>query len=245
MGIWSRNHLGHILWVKRLLISILGIISYRRYFSFNKLTVTGKEHLRNLPDNNVLFIANHQTYFADAAAMLHVFNQEIYYQKTGKKSLWYIIHPKLNMYYIAALETMKKGILPRILAYTGSVSIERTWRSGSKDINRKVKISDINNIDMAVQDGWVITFPQGTTQPFSPVRRGTSHIIKSNKPLVIPIVIDGFGKAFDKKGLLIRQKNIDLSMRIKAPLIIDYENDSADDIVLKITDAIEQRPPKK
>ena len=33
----------------------------------------------------------------------------------------------------------------------------------------------------------MITFPQGTN-PFKPIRRGTAHIIKTYKPIVVPIV---------------------------------------------------------
>ena len=50
----------------------------------------------------------------------------------------------------------------------GSVSIERTWRESGKDVQRQVKMSDISNIGLALNDGWVITFPQGTTKPFKP-----------------------------------------------------------------------------
>ena len=96
---------------------------------------------------------------------------------------------------------MKAGLLPRILAYAGSISIERTWRDSGKDVQRQVKMSDIFNIGRALDDGWVITFPQGTTTPFKPLRKGTAHIIKKYKPVVVPIVIDGFRRSFDKKGL--------------------------------------------
>ena len=37
-----------------------------------------------------------------------------------------------------------------------------------------------------------ITFPQGTTKSSGKIRKGTSHIILNNQPLVIPIVINGF-----------------------------------------------------
>jgi 1-acyl-sn-glycerol-3-phosphate acyltransferase len=95
---------------------------------------------------------------------------------------------------------------------------------------------------MALNDGWVITFPQGTTTPFKPIRKGTAFIIKQYKPIVIPIVIDGFRRSFDKKGLRIKKKNILQSMEIKAPLDIDYENETPEDIVKKIEYAIEQHP---
>ena len=126
--------------------------------------------------------------------------------------------------------------------YVGSVSIDRTWRSAGKDVNRQVKHSDISNIGKALNDGWVITFPQGTTKPFKPIRRGTAHIIKTYKPIVIPIVIDGFRRSFDKKGLLIKKRNVLQSMVIKKPMEIDYENDTIDEIVKKIELEIEQHP---
>ena len=189
---------------------------------------------------NVLFVANHQTYFADVAAMFHVFNAALKGRVDTIKNVGYIWNPKLNIYYIAASETMKSGILPKIFAYTGSISVQRTWRSQGKDINRQVKMSDISNIGSALDDGWVITFPQGTTTPFKPIRRGTAHIIKTFKPIVIPIVIDGFRRSFDKKGLSIKKRGVLQSFVIKEPLEIDYENDSVDKIISQIEFSIEQ-----
>jgi 1-acyl-sn-glycerol-3-phosphate acyltransferase len=137
---------------------------------------------------------------------------------------------------------MKSGLLPKIFAYVGSVSIDRTWRSAGKNVNRQVKMSDISNIKKALDDGWVITFPQGTTKPFNPIRRGTAHIIKTYKPTVIPIVIDGFRRSFDKKGLMIKKRNILQSMVIKKPMNIDYDNETVDEIVKRIEFEIEQDP---
>ena len=242
MPLFKKNPFGHILWIKKMLIRILGVISHSRYRSFNNLQIEGSEVLRNIPENNVLFISNHQTYFADVAAMFHVFNASLKGRDDSIKNIGYIWNPKLNLYYIAAGETMRSGILPKIFAYTGSVSIDRTWRSAGENVNRQVKMSDISNISKALDDGWVITFPQGTTTPFKPIRRGTAHIIKTYKPTVVPIVIDGFRRSFDKKGLMIKKRNVLQSMVIKEPLEIDYENDEICDIVTKIEYAIEQHP---
>ncbi|QXP68275.1 1-acyl-sn-glycerol-3-phosphate acyltransferase [Polaribacter sp. AHE13PA] len=240
MPLFKRNPFGHILVLKKWLIRIFGIVSHGRYRKFNSLNIEGSENLKNLPDSGVLFISNHQTYFADVAAMYHVFNASLSGREDSIKNIGYIWKPKLNVYFVAAGETMRSGILPKIFAYMGSVSIERTWRSDGKDVKRQVKNSDISNIGKAIKDGWVITFPQGTTTPFRPIRRGTAHIIKTYKPVVVPIVIDGFRRSFDKKGLSIKKRNVLQSMVIKEPLDIDYENESVADIVTKIEFAIEQ-----
>ena len=238
----KKNPFGHYLILKKWLIRYLGFMTHRRYRGFNQLHIEGSEIIKNLPDNNVLFISNHQTYFADVVAMFHVFNASLSGRIDSIKNVGYLWSPKLNMYYVAAKETMKSGFLPRIMAYAGSVSIERTWRENGQSINRQVKMSDITNIGLALDDGWLITFPQGTTKPFKPVRKGTVHIIKNYKPIVIPIVIDGFRRSFDKKGLMIKKKGILQSMIIKEPLKIDYEKDSLNDIIEQIQYSIEQHP---
>ncbi len=242
MRLFKRNAFGHILFVKRWLIRIFGIISHGRYRRFNKLQIEGSEIIRDLPDTNVLFVSNHQTYFADVAAMFHVFNAALHQRVNDIKNIGYLWNPKLNLYFVAAAETMKSGFLPKIFAYGGSVSIQRTWRNEGKDVKRQVKMSDISNIGKALDDGWLITFPQGTTTPFKPIRKGTAHIIKTYKPIVIPIVIDGFRRSFDKKGLLIKKRGILQTFQIKQALKIDYEHDTIDEIVEKIEFAIEQHP---
>lgn len=238
----KKNPFGHYLILKKWLIRYLGFMSHRRYRGFNQLHIEGSEIIKNLSEKNVLFISNHQTYFADVVAMFHVFNASLSGRIDNIKNVGYLWSPKLNIYYVAAKETMRAGLLPRILAYAGSVSIERTWRESGMEVKRQVKMSDISNIGLALNDGWVITFPQGTTKPFKPVRKGTAHIIKHYKPIVVPIVIDGFRRSFDKKGLMIKKRGILQSMIIKEPLDFDYENDSVENIMEKIEYAIEQHP---
>ena len=238
----KKNPFGQVLIIKKWLIRYMGFMTHRRYRGFNELKIEGSSFIKDLPDTNVLFVSNHQTYFADVVAMFHVFNASLSGRTDSIKNVGYLWNPKLNIYFVAAKETMKAGLLPRIFAYAGSVSIERTWREKGQEINRKVKMSDISNIGIALNDGWVITFPQGTTKPFRPIRKGTVHIIKKYKPIVVPIVIDGFRRSFDKKGIRLKKKGILQSMEIKAPLEIDYENESSESIIEKIEYAIEQHP---
>lgn len=220
----------------------MGLITHSRYKQFNKLQIEGSDIIRNLPDKNVLFVSNHQTYFADVVAMFHVFNASLSGRDDSIRNVTYLWRPKLNIYYVAAKETMKKSLLTKLLAYAGSISIERTWRADGQDVNRHVKFSDISNIGIALDDGWVITFPQGTTTPWKPLRKGTAHIIKKYKPVVVPVVIDGFRRSFDKKGLYVKKKGILQSMQIKEPLEIDYDNESIEAILEKLEYAIEQHP---
>ena len=240
MSLFKKNPFGHILFFKLWLIRIAGVLTHRRFKGFNELQIHGSEILKTLPETNVLFVSNHQTYFADVAAMLHVFNASLSGREDSIKNVGYLWRPKLNIYYVAAKETMKASLLTKILAYTGSVSIERTWREKGQDVNKQVKMSDVSNITKALNDGWVITFPQGTTKPWKPIRRGTAHIIKKNKPVVVPIVIDGFRRSFDKKGIRIKKRGILQTFEIKPPLVIDYENDSMEKIVEQLEFAIEQ-----
>ncbi len=242
MALFKENPFGHVLFLKKWLIRILGLVTHARYKQFNKLEIEGSQVIRELPETNVLFVSNHQTYFADVVAMFHVFNASLSGREDSIRNLGYLWRPKLNLYYVAAAETMKKSLLTKILAYAGSISVERTWRSEGKDVKRQVKMSDISNIGTALNDGWVITFPQGTTTPWKPLRKGTAHIIKKYKPVVVPVVIDGFRRSFDKKGLRIKKKGILQSMHIKEPLKIDYENESTESIIEKLEYAIEQHP---
>ncbi|MEN8138140.1 MAG: lysophospholipid acyltransferase family protein [Bacteroidota bacterium] len=242
MGLFKKNPFGQLLILKRIIILVFGIISYRRYNSFNKLKIKNGKILQNLPERNVLFVSNHQTYFADVAAMFHVFaasNNGYIHNITNPLSFF---RPKLNLYFVAAKETMTAGLLPKIFAYAGAILVQRTWREAGQSIQRKVKAQDTDSVGVALDDGWVITFPQGTTRAFNPGRKGTAHIIKNYKPTVVPIVIDGFRRAYDKKGLNIRVKGVDLSMTFKDPLEIDYKNESVESIMDKVMHGIEQSP---
>ncbi len=230
---------GNAYFIKRLLILALGIATRPRYIKVNKTRITGWDNLKALPDNNVLFVSNHQTYFSEVILMYHVFAALHSNRTEITRNPFYLLTPKVNVYFVAALETMKAGILPKLFAYVGSISIKRTWRDAGQNVNRKVDLRDISKIGDALGDGWVITFPQGTTKPFVKGRRGTSHIIKKYEPIVVPIVVDGFRRAFDKKGIRIKVRKSNLSIAFKEPLKMDYSQDS-DTILAQLMDAIEQ-----
>ena len=240
MNLFKKDVFGRSYFIKKWVIRIIGFLSYRRFKGINSLEISGTKNLKVLPKNNVLFISNHQTYFADATAIIHVINASLKGRTDSINNIGYIWSPMLNLYFIAAKETMNDGLLPKILSYAGSIPIERTWRSKGQNLKRPVNEDNIKSIDLALEDGWVITFPQGTTTAFKPVRKGTAHMILKNKPTVIPIVIDGFRRSFDKKGLVLKKRGSTQRMNIKPPMKIDYEKDSVEKIVEEIGLAIEQ-----
>jgi 1-acyl-sn-glycerol-3-phosphate acyltransferase len=136
---------------------------------------------------------------------------------------------------------MEKGFLPKIFAMAGAVSVDRTWRKGEEMIQREVNPDDTKSIGMAIKDGCLVTFPQGTTREGAPVRKGTAHIIKQYQPIVVPVRVDGFRKAFDKTGLKKLEKGVKLSLDFGKPLEINYEKDSVEDLVEKIGRAIKEQ----
>lgn len=221
------------------MFKLFGRITYIRFTKINSTKIEGAELLQDLPETNVLLVSNHQTYFADVAIMMQVIHASLdgYPNQLRLKSLLKV--KKSDIYYVAAEETMKSGFLPKLLALSGAITIKRTWREAGKEIKRKVDKKDTDNIKQALEAGWVITFPQGTTKPFAPGRKGTAHIIKNYKPIVVPIVIDGFRRAFDKKGLFLKKKGTTLHLRVKEPLKIDY-NDHIENIMQTVMDGIEQ-----
>lgn len=237
--IFRKDAFGNLLILKRLLVIAVGIYTFPVMNWLNKTKIRGTENLKGLPKKKVLFVSNHQTYFMDVIAFYHTFSSARAGFPNSIRNPWFLINPVLRLYYIAAEETMKSGIMPRLLKIAGCVSIKRTWREAGKDVNKMVNLKDISNIGVALDDGWVITFPQGTTTPFVKGRRGTTHLIKKFKPIVVPIVIDGFRRTFEKKGMGMKSRGNTLSINIKPPLRIDYDADS-DEILRIIMDGIEQ-----
>jgi len=198
--------------VRKLFYAVVGIVTYPGLAMVNKIKISGTEYLKQLPKQNVLFVSNHQTYFADVI---------------------------VNVNFVAAEETMKDNLLTKFFTLAGAITIKRTWRAGGKDIKREVDSNDYTKIYGALKKRWVITFPQGTTKPFAPGRKGTAHIIKEMNPVVVPVVINGFWRAFNRKGLKFKKKGTVLSVQFKEPIHFDASL-TIDEILDQVMDAIEQ-----
>jgi 1-acyl-sn-glycerol-3-phosphate acyltransferase len=225
--------------VRSLVYALVGAVSWPGLVIFNRIKIEGTEHLRSLPKGNVLFVSNHQTYFADVIAFLHIFCAVKWRRENRLGIPFYLLNPFTNVHFIAAEETMNGSLLSRIFKLAGALTVKRTWREKGKDVSRERDESDTQKIDEALHNSWIITFPQGTTKPFAPGRKGTAHIIKNNQPIVIPVVINGFWRAFTKTGLSFKKTGTQLTVRFKEPLVIDYTQ-PVDAILDQVMEAIEQ-----
>ncbi|MEY4646266.1 MAG: 1-acylglycerol-3-phosphate O-acyltransferase [Bacteroidota bacterium] len=200
LGLGERDPFGNPILFKRIVMMVLGFISYNRLTVYNKTKITGTEHLENLPEQGVLFFRN-------------TINYPIY-----------LMAPRSNLFYVAASETMKNdGFLPRVMAQAGAILVNRSWRAEGVDVKREVDLAAVEKIGKGLKFGWVISFPQGTTRAFAPLRKGTAHLIKGENPIVVPVRINGFRRAFDKKGLLIKKRNTTLTVEFREPIRFDSE----------------------
>ncbi|SHF36988.1 Acyltransferase [Cnuella takakiae] len=237
MDVWKQ--LAEFKLVRKLVYAVVGLATYPGLVLVNKLKISGTEHIEKLPRRNVLYVSNHQTYFADVITFLHIFCAVKWRKRNRLGVPLYLLNPFTHVYYVAAEETMKSSFISRLFTLAGAITVKRTWRAEGKEVRRGLDPSDTRNIERALGSNWVITFPQGTTKAYAPGRKGTAYIIKHCKPVVVPIVIQGFWRAFDKKGLKFKKKGTQLSVTIKPPLDINYE--AAPEIILaQIMDAIEQ-----
>jgi 1-acyl-sn-glycerol-3-phosphate acyltransferase len=225
--------------IRKIIYFFIGVVSYPGLVIINKLKISGTENIKELPKGNVLFVSNHQTYFADVITFLHIFSAVKWGKKNRLGIPFYLFNSFTRVYYVAAEETMRGSWISRLFTLGGALTVKRTWTNGSKEMRRGLDPSDTRKITRALEENWVITFPQGTTKPFAPGRKGTALIIKQTKPIVVPVVINGFWRAFNKKGLKFKKKGTQLSVRFKEPLAIDYDA-PAEVILSQIMDAIEQ-----
>jgi 1-acyl-sn-glycerol-3-phosphate acyltransferase len=233
------ERLKHFSLVRKIVYAIVGIVSYPGIAIVNKLKISGTEHISKLPRENVLFVSNHQTYFADVITFLHIFCAVKWGKKNRLGIPYYLLNPFTRVNYVAAEQTMKGSWISRLFTLAGALTVKRVWNAEAGETRKGLDPSDTRKITRALSNNWVITFPQGTTTAFAPGRKGTALIIKQNKPIVIPVVIDGFWRAFNKQGLKFRKKGTLLYVRFKEPLVIDYEA-RTEEILAQLMDAIEQ-----
>jgi len=242
-GIFERDPFGNWLILKRLIILFAGIPSYWRLAVANQLKVEGAEYLEKLPNQNVYFISNHQTYFADVIAFYHIFCS-VKWGFRNRVLPIALLAPRVRTFYVAASETMKEGLIPKIFSLAGAILVERSWRAKGENIKRTLDTSAGDNVALGLKFGWVVSFPQGTTSPYAPIRKGTAHIIKDNNPIVVPVVIDGFRRAFNKSGLNYKKRNTEIKVKFKEPIYFSPDA-TVEEITEVVKNIIEQNMPER
>jgi len=79
--------------VRKMVYAVVGVVSYPGLAIVNKLKISGTENISNLPNQNVLFVSNHQTYFADVMALLHIFCAVKWGRKNRLGLPFYFLNP--------------------------------------------------------------------------------------------------------------------------------------------------------
>src|SRR5690242_21926877 len=124
----------HVRLLRKILYFLIGIVSYPGIAIVNKLKITGTENLKGLPKKNVLFVSNHQTYFADVITMLHIFCAVKWGRKNKLGFPIYLLNPFTNVNFVAATETMRKTLLSRFFTWGGAITVKRTWNKGGTEV---------------------------------------------------------------------------------------------------------------
>src|SRR5687767_3020371 len=126
--------LKHIRLVRSAVYAMVGVVSYPVLAMINKLKTQGTEHLEDLPRKNVLFVSNHQTYFADVITFLHIFSAVKWRKRNRLGVPYYLLNPFTNVYYVAAEETMKGSWISKLFTLAGALTVKRTWRAEGTEV---------------------------------------------------------------------------------------------------------------
>jgi 1-acyl-sn-glycerol-3-phosphate acyltransferase len=169
-------------WLRRGLLASFGVAFTVPYLSIlNDVHVEGDELLPELPRRNVIFLANHQTYFMEALAFFDLVY--VRYQ-------FPLEDPILR--FSAAEETMKKNLLTALMKLAGGVTFKRSFREGGVDVQRPVDLDGVERVQAAIQDGWLLHFPAGTTKKGAPLRSGVARLLHLTRAMAVPVRVDGF-----------------------------------------------------
>jgi 1-acyl-sn-glycerol-3-phosphate acyltransferase len=198
-------------WVRRGLLAGFGVSFSVPYFSIlNDVHVEGDEVLPRLPRKNVVFLANHQTYFLEAIAFFDV----VYVRHQFP-----LEDPVVR--FSAAEETMKKNLVTKVMTLAGGVTFRRSFREGGVDVRRAVDLKGVERVEEAIRDGWLLHFRAGTTKQGAPLRSGVSRLLHHTKATALPVRVDGFRELLLHKqipGKVFQS----CSIRIQPPMDLEW-----------------------
>jgi len=145
------DYLKQIKIFRSIIYGIVGLFTYPGLALFNEMKIEGTEHLEDLPKQNVLFVSNHQTYFADVITFVHIFCA-VKWKKFNRLGIpYYLLNPFTNVYFIAAEETMNDNWLTKLFKLGGALTVKRTWRAEGQDVQRDRDVVDTQKIDKALK----------------------------------------------------------------------------------------------
>src|SRR5512135_1286726 len=197
-------------WLRRGLLASFGVGFTVPYLAIlNDVQVEGDGVLKTLPRRNVVFLANHQTYFLEALT---------FFDLVYVRHQFPLENPVLR--FSAAEETMKKNLLTKLMTLAGGVTFRRSFREGGVDIRRPVDMAGVYRVEEAIRDGWLLHFPAGTTKQGAPLRAGVSRLLHDTRAIALPVRVDGFRELLLHKqvpGKLFRR----CSVKIHPPLELD------------------------
>ena len=231
----ARTFLGR--WLRRGLLASFGVGFTVPYFAIlNDVHVEGDEVLKELPRRNVVFLANHQTYFLEAIAFF---------------DLVYVRHQmpleSPIVRFSAAEETMKQNLLTKLMTLVGGVTFKRSFREAGEDVRRAVDLEGVARVEEAIQDGWLLHFPAGTTKKGAPLRGGVTRLLHNTKAVALPLRVEGFRELLLHKqvpGKLFKQ----CSLKIMKPLPLEefyagpYEKAAGTRVLRMLEEAIGDSP---
>ncbi len=137
---------------KSVVYFFVGVFTYPGLAIINSLKISGTENIKNLPRKNVLFVSNHQTYFADVITFLHIFCA-VKWRKENKLGIpFYLLNPFTRVYYVAAAETMKSSFISKIFLWAGAITVKRTWRAEGTEVRRGLDPGDTRKIARALEN---------------------------------------------------------------------------------------------
>lgn len=134
---------------------------------------------------------------------------------------------------------MGRNLLTVLFRKAGGVTFRRSFREGGAEITRPVDLEGVARVEKAIETGWLLHFPAGTTQPGAPLRKGIAQILHRTRAIAVPVRVDGFrrlllhkqlpGKLFRKCSLTIHPP-LDLSDFYASP----FERSAADEVVARL-----------
>ena len=192
------------------------VFSLAKGFSKGILCLSGikveVEGLENIPDENALYVSNHQSNLDPFLFMAFL--------------------PK-KIAYIAKIETKKIPIFYQWMQIMGCLFIDR------KDIRQSLRVIQ-NGTEILKNGGDLGIFPEGTRSvdgKILPFKAGSLKMAIKAQKTIVPIMIDGSYRLMDKGSIIVRPNLVKVKVLEKISVDIINQSDSKS-LIAKIEEKI-------